>query len=177
MIPPVPPALDDLERLREIAELGLVNPETDPVFQQTAEEAARALGVPTALVSVVMDHAQFFAAHHGLEGWMAQARGIPVEWSFCAVAVQSREPFVVEDAAADPRTRDNPLVTRDGVRCYAGVPLLSSRGHALGTLCVLGTRARTFTPEQMGRLRELAARAVARIEERRSVAREAEPRE
>jgi GAF domain-containing protein len=120
------------------------------------------------MVTVVLDQAQFFAAHHGLDGWQLETRGTPVEWSFCALAVASGEPFVVEDATTHPLTRDNPLVAHEGIRCYAGIPLVSSRGHALGTLCVIGKEPRTFSDAELETLRTLSEQAVRRIEERRT---------
>lgn len=159
--------LRDPARLAEIAALGLTAPEVDAVLQETVDEAAAALDLPTALVSVVMGEAQYFAAQHGLTGWMAEAHGTPVEWSFCANAVQSGEPFVVEDAEAHPLTKDNPLVRYEDLRCYAGIPLITAAGHALGTLCVIGNEARSFTGAELDLLRGLAKKAIARIEERR----------
>jgi GAF domain-containing protein len=159
--------LGDPARQREIAELDLLSDEVDEIFQQTVDEAAARLGLPMSLVTVVMEQAQYFAAHHGIGGWMKEVRGTPGEWSFCANAVQSGEPFVVEDATVHPAVRENPLVTVDGIACYAGIPLVTSRGHVLGTLCVLGTAPHTFTDHDLDVLRELAGRAAARIEERR----------
>ena len=161
-------ALADAGRLQEIVDLDLLTPGVDAILQQTAEEAAARLHLPMSMVTVVLDEAQFFAAHHGLTGWMAAARGTPVEWSFCANAVASREPFVVEDATTHPVVRDNPLVANDGIRCYAGIPLVSTRGHALGTLCVIGTEARAFSGADLDVLRGLAQQAVDRIEARRT---------
>ncbi len=160
----------DPARLAEIAALGLTADDVDDVLQQTVEEAAAALALPMALVSVVMDEAQWFAAHTGLAPWLAQARGTPVEWSFCANAVRTGEPFVVEDAATHPLVKDIPLVELDGVRCYAGIPLVTSTGRTLGTLCVIGEEPRTFTEREMDLLRELAGRAIERIEARRKPA-------
>jgi GAF domain-containing protein len=157
----------DPERLAEIAALGLTADDVDDVLQQTVEEAAAALGLPTALVTVVMDEAQWFAAHTGLAPWLAETRGTPVEWSFCANAVRSGEPFVVEDATTHPLVKDIPLVELDGVRCYAGIPLTTSTGKTLGTLCVVGDEPRTFTEREMDVLRGLAKRAIERIEARR----------
>lgn len=158
---------EDEARLREIVELDLLSPEVDDILQATVVEAAERLGLPQAMVTVVLDQAQFFAAHHGLDGWMAEARGTPVEWSFCALAVASGEPFVVEDATTHPLTRDNPLVAHEGIRCYAGIPLVSSRGHALGTVCVIGKEPRAFSDADLEVLRGLSGQAVRRIEERR----------
>jgi len=158
--------LRDTARLEEIAALGLTAPEVDSILQQTVDEAATRLDLPIGLVSIVLDEAQYFLAHRGLSGWLAEARGTPVEWSFCANAVQTGEPFVVEDATTHPLVKDIPLVHLDGVCCYAGIPLVTSRGHTLGTLCVIGTRTRTFTAEDLDTLRELAHRAVEHIEAR-----------
>jgi GAF domain-containing protein len=162
----------DVERLQEIVDLDLLSPESDAVLQDIAREAAEALGLPTALVTVVLDEAQFFAARHGVEGWMNDAQGTPVEWSFCAHAVANEAPFVVEDATTHPAVRHMPIVENDQVICYAGIPLVSSRGHTLGTLCVIGHQPHSFTEHEMGILRSLADRAVARIEERRRPAAE-----
>jgi GAF domain-containing protein len=160
----------DVARLQEIVELGLLSPDADEILQQTAREAATRLGLPIGTVTIVLDEAQFFAAHHGVGGWQAGSQGTPVEWSFCAHAVNSREPFIVEDAATHPVVRHMPIVENDRVVCYAGFPLISSRGHALGTLCVIGHEPHRFTDAELGILRSLADRAVARIEERRKPA-------
>ena len=155
------------ERLQEIADLGLTRPEVDAELRDIAARAAESLGLPIGIVSIVLDRAQYFAAGHGLQGWLAEVRGTPVEWSFCVNAVRSREPFVVEDALENPLVSDSPLVRQEGLRCYAGIPLITSRGHVLGTLCVAGTEQRSFGPEDLDKLRGLARDAVARIETRR----------
>lgn len=159
--------LRDAERLQEIAELGLLSPDVDPVLQEIAERAAAELGMPVSLVSVVLDEALHVAAAHGITGlWLDETRGHPVEWSFCATSVRTREPFVVDSATTHAEHRTNPLVTQDGVRCYAGVPLISSRGFVLGNLCVVGLEERTFSEADMETLRRLTAEAVRRIEDR-----------
>lgn len=157
----------DVERLKEIIDLNLLSPERDDVLQEITREAADTLNLPTALVTVVLDEAQFFAARYGVDGWMNDAHGTPVEWSFCAHAVANQAPFVVEDATKHPAVRHMPVVENDRVICYAGIPLVSSRGHTLGTLCVIGHEPHTFTEHELGTLRSLADRAVTRIEERR----------
>ncbi|HEU0015404.1 MAG TPA: GAF domain-containing protein [Longimicrobium sp.] len=162
--------LRSTERLAEIAALDLLSPEVDAILQELVARASERLGLPTALVSIVLDEAQYFLAHHGLGGWQAEARGTPVEWSFCAHAVRSGRPFVVEDATTHPLTRDNPQVTLEDLRCYAGVPLVSARGQVLGTLCVAGTEAHTFSDDDLAALRALAAEAVSRLEARRKPA-------
>lgn len=160
--------LFDADRLAEIVELELLDTELDPILQDVAARAAEGLGMPVSLVSVVLDEALHVAASHGIDGlWLGDTRGHPVEWSFCATSVRTREPFLVENAETHPYHRTNPLVVQDGVRCYAGVPLISSRGFVLGNLCVVGLEQRTFSEDELVFLRTLAAEAVQRIEERR----------
>ena len=153
-------------RLAEVARLGLDRPDADPVLSAAVLAAAGALALPIGLVTIVLDEAQLFLAHTGLDGWMAETHGGPVEWSFCRYAVASQAPFVVEDAQAHPLVRETPPVTLDNLRCYAGMPLVTSRGVAVGTLCVAGEEARTFDAADMETLRMLAADVVAHLEGR-----------
>lgn len=163
-----PDPLYDEGRLQEIHDLDLLSPKVDPILQDVAKEAAVRLDLPVSLISVVLDEALHVAGMHGPEGlWLADTRGHPVEWSFCATSVRTRDAFVVENAETHPEHRANPLVTHDGVRCYAGVPLISSRGYVLGNLCVVGLEARSFADGEVAILRGLAAEAVRRIEARR----------
>lgn len=160
--------LYDEARLQEIFDLDLLSPDVDPILQDVAREAAARLGLPVSLISVVLDEALHVAGFHGPPGlWLEETRGHPVEWSFCATSVRTREPFLVENAETHPYHKTNPLVTQDGVRCYAGVPLISSRGFVLGNLCVVGLETHAFTEEEVDVLRDLAAEAVRRIEARR----------
>lgn len=160
--------LYDADRLAEIVELDLLDTTVDPILQDVAARAAAGLELPVSLVSVVLDEALHVAASHGIDGlWLGDTRGHPVEWSFCATSVRTRDAFVVENAEAHPYHATNPLVLQDGVRCYAGVPLISSRGFVLGNLCVVGLEQRSFTEDELVFLRTLAAEAVQRIEARR----------
>lgn len=163
-----PDPIFDVARLQEIADLDLFAPEVSDILSDLAKEASTKLNLPLGMVNLVLDEAQFIAAHHGVGGWIAEAQGTPVEWAFCRFAVRDREAFVVEDALTNERVKDNPLVTEDGLRCYAGIPLITSRGHAIGSFCVAGTESHTFDETEMQTLRGLAAEAIRRIEARRS---------
>ena len=156
----------ELERLQEIADLDLVSREVDEILDSLTSQAAQALGLPVSVVSIVLDSAQYFLASHGLQGWLADTRGTPIDWAFCKHAVENKDVFVVEDAPNHPMVGLNPLVTHHGVRCYLGAPLVTSRGNALGTVCVIGNEARRFTAQDQETLRTFADRAVAYIEQR-----------
>ena len=76
--------------------------------------------------------------------------------------------MVVEDASKDPRFADNPLVTGDtNIRFYAGAPLVTASGQAIGTVCVLDVQPRKLTEVQLETLRFLAQQVVTKLEERR----------
>lgn len=158
--------LHDEARLEEIARLDIASDEVDEILNDIAAEAAEEFDLPIGLVSIVLDQAQVFAGSHGLEGWIKESNGTPVEWSFCANSVESGNPLIVEDAEKNEMVKDNPLVTNDGIKCYAGVPLITSNGHNLGNFCVIGSEDRSFDEQEIERLKEYAAKAVERIEKR-----------
>lgn len=155
-------------RLEEIFDLGLLSKHQHPALQELVDTACQDLGLPIGLVSVVLDGAQYFAVMRGLSGWLEKARGTPIEWSFCANVVAEREPFLVEDATEDCRVQNNPLVTKEGIKAYAGVPLETSKGEIVGSFCVIGTEPRDFSDEDVALLRRLAAKAMSHIERGRS---------
>jgi GAF domain-containing protein len=132
-------------RLAEIDRLDLFSATSRKKLDRAAHKAAARVGTPIGLVTVVLDGAQEFAGSHGLTGWVAHAGGTPVEWSFCATMVRTREPYLVPDAAADVIQRYNPMVAHDGLGSYAGVPLITSRGEVLGSCCVASDQPRHYT--------------------------------
>lgn len=158
--------ITDAHRIEEIARLRLHEDQVDEILNEYAQKAAEAFNLPVSLVSVVLDEAQMFAASHGLEGWMLDAGGTPVEWSFCANSVKSGEAFIVENAQEHNIVKDNPLVQVDGIKCYAGAPMVTSNNFIIGNFCVIGKEKRTFSEEEITLLKDFAKEAVTRIEER-----------
>lgn len=159
-------SVTDAKRIEELARLRLHEDQVDEILNDYTEKAAKEFDLPVSLVSVVLDEAQMFAASHGLEGWMLDAGGTPVEWSFCANSVKSGEPFIVENAEKHDTVKDNPLVRVDGIKCYAGVPMVTSNNFVIGNFCVIGTEERSFTDEEILSLKKYASEAVQRIEDR-----------
>lgn len=168
----MPPAeLPDNEpaRLDALLSCGVLDTDSDPAFDGLTRLAADLLGVPIALISLVDRYRQWFKSRVGLE-----ERQTPREQAFCAYAILQSEPFIIEDAAKDPRTRDNPLVTGPPhIRFYAGCPLMLEDGLAVGTLCVIDTQPRSLTDSQVCTLSSLAAQATQLLRLYRHAAREA----
>jgi len=117
---------------------------------------AAALHAPTALLTVLGPDRQWHVARYGID-----LEDVPLEQSFCAIAVRNEEILIVPDAPHDPRFASNPLVTEvDGIRYYAGIPLQDPQGRYFGALCVVDSRPRNVTTSSdLSVLRKLAAAA------------------
>ena len=156
-------AVHNGERLQALNADGLLAGAPEPIFDRFARLAARVAEAPTALVSVVTDERQYFAGLCGLPQPWADARQTPLSHSFCQHAITRREPLVVDDAREHPVLKDNPAIAEMGAIAYAGVPLVTDAGHALGTLCVIDSRPRQWSSHQVELLGDLAASVVSEI--------------
>lgn len=124
----------------------------DGAFDRVTKLAARHFGVPVSIVSIVDTDRIWFKSHHGLD-----VDEIGRDPGLCASAILGAEPWVVENAAVDPRTLANPLVAGAmGLRFYAGAPLTTHDGFRLGTLCVIDKQPREFSAEDANVLADLA---------------------
>ena len=162
---PVADAVADGGRLAALRGTGLLDSGPDERFDGLARIAAKVLHAPVALVSLVDEDRQFFKSCVGMtrEPW-ASERETPLSHSFCKHAVASRRPLIVDDAREDPALRDNPAIRDLDVIAYAGMPLIGTDGHALGTLCVIDHRPRHWHAEDTALLQEVANTVVAQIE-------------
>lgn len=143
---------NEAERQKLIDTLNLLDTEAEEVFDRITRLVSRMLKVPIALFSLVDAERQYFKSRVGLE-----TSETPRSHAFCAHAILQDQPLVVPDAASDPRFADNPLVTgAPHIRFYAGVPIRSSGGLAIGTLCALGDRVRTLTADELCILIDMA---------------------
>jgi signal transduction histidine kinase/CheY-like chemotaxis protein len=169
MSPPIPS--NDAERVAHLRSLGVLDTPPEPEYDEVAQLAAEICQAPIALVSLVDSDRQWFKANVGLP-----EPETPRRLSFCAHAISERtsDLFIVRDALADPRFADNPIVTGEPrVRFYAGAPLITTDGWALGTLCVIDHRPRDLTATQLQALRTLRRQVVNAFEIRRLVASQA----
>jgi signal transduction histidine kinase/DNA-binding response OmpR family regulator len=151
MRPPASPD-NELERLRALHGLDVLDTPPEERFDRVTRLAARLFGVPIALVSLVDRHRQWFKSRQGLD-----VCETPRDVSFCGHAILGEGPLIVPNALDDDRFADNPLVS-DGprIRFYAGHPLCARDGSRVGTLCLIDRVPRDLTDADRRSLADLA---------------------
>lgn len=118
--------------------------------------AAELLECPIALLTLLDADRQRFVSSYGLPQELRETGHTSFDYSICQHAVAARRPLVVGDTLADGVLGTNLAVTTLGVRAYAGIPLVTAEGHALGTLCVLDVSCREWRSDQLALLADLA---------------------
>lgn len=151
---------DDAARVAALQKYAILDTEPEQAFEDLVLLAAYICGTPMAMISLVDENRQWFKSKIGLP-----VSETPRDVAFCNLAIQQSNLFVVEDARADARFRDNPLVRDDpGIRFYAGAPLINSDGYALGTLCVIDNQPRVLDGEQESALKALSRMVLRQME-------------
>lgn len=157
-------AAHEAGRMAAVRRYDILDTPPDGAFDHISAVAARLFGVPIGIVSIVDSDRIWFKSHHGLD-----VEQIDRDPGLCASAILSQEPWIVSEAALDPRTIANPLVAGEfGLRFYAGVPLTTHDGFNLGTLCVLDFEPRVVTDDEASTLADLAAMVMDQMELRLS---------
>jgi GAF domain-containing protein len=157
-------------RLEALREYRILDTPSEQAYDDFTLLASYICEVPIALISLVDADRQWFKSKVGLEV-NETVRNI----SFCRHTILSYETLVINDALYDERFANNPLVTADPrIRFYAGAPLITPEGHALGSLCVIDRRPRELSTAQKTALEALARQVVSQLELRRVSARLAE---
>ncbi|MCL5050374.1 MAG: PAS domain S-box protein [Firmicutes bacterium] len=139
-------------RLQALIQTKLLDTDVDPRFERITQLARQVFDVPIALISLLDSSRQWFKSKQGID-----IQQTPRCHAFCHYAVEADAELVVPDAKLDPRFVHNPLVTgAPHIRAYAGVPIHSPDGFALGTLCIIDTKPRHFDTQQLRYLQDLA---------------------
>lgn len=151
---------NEAARLEALRKYNILDTEPEAAFESMVHLAAYICQTPIAAISLIDENRQWFKAITGLD-----AKETPREVAFCAHTILHDEIMVVQDAKADDRFCDNPLVcSSPDIRFYAGVPLSTTDGYHLGTLCVIDREPRVLTQEQMDAIRILADNIMAHLD-------------
>lgn len=156
---PSPP--DEPKRLAALRSYGVLDTPPEQAFDDITLLAAQICRVPTAMVSLVDESRQWFKSRIGMD-----VEQTPRDIAFCAHTILDDDGvMMVNDALADPRFADSPLVTAEPhIRFYAGASLIAPGGHALGALCVMDSKPRSLDAQQLAALRALGRHVVAQLE-------------
>jgi GAF domain-containing protein len=158
---PIP--ANDKQRLKILWQYEILDTVPEEVFDDLTELAAIICEAPIAMITLVDEKRQWFKSKVGVTV-SETSRDI----SFCGHAIKHSELFIVPDATLDKRFSANPLVIAEPkIRFYAGAPLVTPDGYALGTLCVIDKVPRELRPEQKQALRVLARHVMTQLELRR----------
>lgn len=154
---------NEKRRLKVLWQYEVLDTIPEALFDDLTELAASICEAPIALISLVDEKRQWFKAKVGIT-LNETSRDV----SFCNHAIQQSDLFIVPDATRDERFANNPLVISDPkIRFYAGAPLITTDGYALGTLCVIDKVPRELRAEQKQAMRILARHVVSQLELRR----------
>jgi PAS domain S-box-containing protein len=150
------------QRLAALRAYAILDTPPERAFDEIAEMAAQACGTPMAHINFIDADRQWIKAAFG-----HAARSMPLDFGFCTEAMREDGILVLPDLAAEPESAANPLVTGEPhLRFYAGVPLVTPDGWALGTLCVLDREPRTLSDQQIFILKALARTVMTQLETR-----------
>src|SRR5262245_23878632 len=153
---------DEAARLEALRRYQILDTSAEEVFDDLTRLASQICWTPMAVMSLVDETRQWFKSRLGIE-----IPETPRAVAFCAHTIQQRDPLVVGNATKDDRFRDNPFVTMEGgIRFYAGVPLITPDGHAIGTISVMDRVPRKLDAGQLEALRALARQAEKQLEVR-----------
>lgn len=155
----------EVNRLKALDSYHILDTLPEEDYDTITQIAAHICQTPISLIALLDEQRQWLKSAHGV-----LVRQAPRQISFCNYAIQTpAELLEVNDARADERFADNPLVTGDPrIVFYAGVPLVDDDGYALGTLCVIDYKVRHLSAEQATVLKSLAQQTVSQLKSRRS---------
>ena len=161
-------AVEDKQRLGALLQTGLLDTPPEESFDRLTRLAAKLIGVPATFISLVDHNRDFYKSCVGFGEPLASTRQLEGR-TFCHHAIVSSAPLLINDTMADSVFREIPTVQSLGVRAYAGIPLITDEGHAIGSFCAIDFAPRVWSALDVEILTELAASALREIKLRSAV--------
>jgi GAF domain-containing protein len=161
--------IPDEARLRTIRALALFDSPSEEAFDRLTQLASRIANAPVSLVSLVDRDRQWFKSMVGLPEPWASRRQTPLSHSFCQHVVATNEPLIISDSREVDFLKGNLAIPDLNVIAYLGMPLTTSSGAGLGSLCVIDGKPRTWTEDEIAILSDLASVTMHLIEMRASL--------
>jgi len=149
----------DPSRINALRQTFLLDSKAEEAFDRLTSLAARTLGVPVSLISLVDTNRQFFKSASGFN-----LQETPLSHSFCKHVVSTGQPLVVNDARKHPAVMNNPAIHDLEVIGYLGMPICTSDGHNIGSLCVIDKNPRQWTQDEMDILKDLTNSVMMEVE-------------
>ncbi|MEO8766718.1 MAG: GAF domain-containing sensor histidine kinase [Ginsengibacter sp.] len=163
---PMSGSATEKRRLKALYEYKILDTISEKEYDSITKIAAQICNVPVSLITFLDKDRQWFKSHQGFV-----ITETPREWSFCNFTIlDPQNVLVVPDMRVDERFSDNPLVKGEPHAVfYAGAPLVTPDGQALGSICVLDSKANSLTEDQQDALKSLAEQVMTRLELRKKI--------
>ncbi|MEI2580168.1 hybrid sensor histidine kinase/response regulator [Scytonema sp. PRP1] len=156
---------NEVARLEALHQYQILNTSPEQTFDDLAFLAAQICATPIALINLIDANRQWFKAKVGLD-----VEEMPRDIGFCPLSIDQHDVLIIPDTLADKRFATNPVVTSAPyVRFYAGVPLITPEGQAIGTICVVDRVPRVMQPEQVESLKAISRLIIKKLELRRNL--------
>ncbi|MBO1512808.1 GAF domain-containing protein [Metabacillus bambusae] len=151
-------------RLTELYSLNLIGTPEEKSFDQITNLASRLFGVPISLITLITEEKQWFKSCVGLPDNLKESRSTERSAAFCHYVVADGNPLVVQDSLMDDRFINNRFVKEYNIRFYAGAPIITKHNNVLGSLCIIDTKPRLFSEDELNTLIDLSNWVTAEIE-------------
>ncbi len=159
----------DPARLAALRAVALLDTPAEESFDRLSRLAAQCTDAPIALVSLIDADRQFLKSCLGLPEPWASLRETPLSHSFCQYNRIAGEPLLIEDARTHPLFKDNLAIRDLNVIAYLGIPLVTSDGYVLGSFCVIDSKPRQWSAEELTVVRDLAAAVMTEVQLRAEI--------
>ncbi len=155
---------EEIARLEELYSLGIIDSPQDQKYDRITRIVSQAFKVPICFISFITEDRQWFKSCVGMDPIVGSSREIDRSASFCQHVVATNQPVIVTDVKSHPLLKGKHSFEKSNTKFYVGVPLKTKRGNIIGSLCILDTKPRSFSDEELTLLTEYTDWVMAEVE-------------